>query len=140
MLTLSFGSFEKMLYDQAQLVMSYLEGYQIALESEAPEALKDRLLFSQVGCCLYRNFFSMSSYATRFQTAIQTLEYIAGSLSDPRGGFYCAEDADSEPSGADASSSHVKKGKTQDLYCGRLLTLDRGRLLCLARKRDSNVA
>ncbi|MCI0665306.1 MAG: thioredoxin domain-containing protein [Acidobacteria bacterium] len=57
--------FEKMLYDQAQLVRSYLEAYQIT-----------------------RDEF----YAT---IARQTLDYLTRDMSGKEGGFYSAEDAES---------------------------------------------
>ena len=59
--------FEKMLYDQAQLVLAYLEAAQLT---------GDR-------------FYS--------DVAIDTLEYVRRDLTDPGGGFYSAEDADSVP-------------------------------------------
>jgi len=59
--------FEKMLYDQAQLVLAYLEAAQVAGDA----------------------FFS--------DVAIDTLEYVRRDLTDPGGGFYSAEDADSVP-------------------------------------------
>jgi uncharacterized protein YyaL (SSP411 family) len=59
--------FEKMLYDQAQLVLACLEGAQ-ASGTE---------LFAEV--------------------AEDTLAYVMRDLRDPRGGFYSAEDADSLP-------------------------------------------
>ena len=58
--------FEKMLYDQTQLAGSYLDAYQITQND---------------------------SYA---QTAEQILAYLLRDLRDPGGGFYAAEDADSE--------------------------------------------
>ena len=57
--------FEKMLYDQAQLVTAYIEAYQIT----ANPALA--------------------------QTARETLDYVLRDLRHPEGGFYSAEDADS---------------------------------------------
>ncbi len=57
--------FEKMLYDQAQLVVAYLEAYQI---TQNPA-------FAQV--------------------ARETLDYVLRDLRHPQGGFYSAEDADS---------------------------------------------
>ncbi len=58
--------FEKMLYDQALLVIAYLEAYQITEET------------------FYR------------KTVEQTLEYVLRDLRGPEGAFYSAEDADSE--------------------------------------------
>ncbi len=57
--------FEKMLYDQAQLAISYLEAYQITGEE---------------------------LYAT---AARGILEYVLRDMTHPEGGFYSAEDADS---------------------------------------------
>ncbi len=59
--------FEKMLYDQAQLVLAYLEASQAA----------DDPLFAQI--------------------AEDTLQYVQRDMTDERGGFYSAEDADSVP-------------------------------------------
>jgi uncharacterized protein len=58
--------FEKMLYDQAMLGLSYLEAYQAG------------------GGPLYAS------------TAKEIFEYVARDLTAPEGGFYSAEDADSE--------------------------------------------
>ena len=57
--------FEKMLYDQAQLVVSYLEAFQIAGDE----------WFAEV--------------------ARRTLDYVLRDMTDGQGGFYSAEDADS---------------------------------------------
>jgi uncharacterized protein YyaL (SSP411 family) len=58
--------FEKMLYDQAMLALAYTEAYQL-------------------------------SRAPRFKiTAKETLDYVLRDLTSPEGGFYSAEDADSE--------------------------------------------
>ena len=59
--------FEKMLYDQAQLVLAYVE---------AAQATGDAFYMA---------------------VAEDTLEYVLRDLTDPEGGFYSAEDADSVP-------------------------------------------
>ncbi len=59
--------FEKMLYDQAQLVLAYAEAAQVTGEP----------------------FFA--------DVALDTLNYVRRDLADPAGGFYSAEDADSVP-------------------------------------------
>jgi len=58
--------FEKMLYDQALLALAYLEAYQFTRKEE---------------------------YA---QTAQKIFTYVLRDMTDARGGFYCAQDADSE--------------------------------------------
>ncbi len=57
--------FEKMLYDQAQLALSYLEAIQFQPEPMFTSVVRD------------------------------LLEYVRRDLTSPEGGFYCAEDADS---------------------------------------------
>jgi hypothetical protein len=59
--------FEKMLYDQAQLVLAYLEASQAGADP----------------------FFA--------QIAEDTLQYVRRDMTDAQGGFYSAEDADSVP-------------------------------------------
>ena len=59
--------FEKMLYDQAQLVLAYLEAFQATGDP----------------------FFA--------QIAEDTLQYVRRDMTDDAGGFYSAEDADSVP-------------------------------------------
>jgi uncharacterized protein len=59
--------FEKMLYDQAQLVLAYLEAAQATADP----------------------FFA--------QIAEDTLQYVRRDMTDEKGGFYSAEDADSLP-------------------------------------------
>ncbi len=75
--------FEKMLYDQAQLVLAYLE---------AAQATGD-------------DFFAA--------VAEDTLAYVARDLRDPAGGFHSAEDADSvppDPSSAAGDGGRKKEG------------------------------
>jgi uncharacterized protein YyaL (SSP411 family) len=73
--------FEKMLYDQAQLVLAYLE---------AAQATGD------------------SFYAA---VAEDTLAYVQRDMTDPGGGFYSAEDADSlPPEHAGAEGAHKSEG------------------------------
>jgi hypothetical protein len=62
----SLPHFEKMLYDQALLAIAYTEGYQATGKEE---------------------------YA---RTARETLDYVLRDMTDSLGGFYSAEDADSE--------------------------------------------
>ena len=57
--------FEKMLYDQAQLAIAYLEGFQISGRAGYADVARD------------------------------ILGYVRRDLRSPEGGFYCAEDADS---------------------------------------------
>jgi hypothetical protein len=59
--------FEKMLYDQAQLAISYLEAFQI------------------------------TQHETLARAARRTLDYVIRDMTAPEGGFYSAEDADSAP-------------------------------------------
>jgi len=58
--------FEKMLYDQASLMMAYTEAYQITKKQEYADVVRD------------------------------IFEYVTRDLSGPEGAFYSAEDADSE--------------------------------------------
>src|ERR687895_133606 len=74
--------FEKMLYDQAQLVLAYLEAAQLTGQGFWAEVAAD------------------------------TLEYVRRDLTHPEGGFYSAEDADSEPPTISASTDdHPQAGK-----------------------------
>ncbi|MDQ3213465.1 MAG: thioredoxin domain-containing protein [Acidobacteriota bacterium] len=90
--------FEKMLYDQAQLVLAYLE---------AAQATGDAF------------------YAT---VAEDTLEYVRRDMTDPGGAFYSAEDADSlPPEQADVPGAHKTEGAFyvwSDAEIGTLLGAD----------------
>ena len=73
--------FEKMLYDQAQLVLAYLEAAQIT----------GNRYFADI--------------------AADTLNYVRRDLTHPDGGFYSAEDADSvPPESAHEPSPHKREG------------------------------
>ena len=87
--------FEKMLYDQAQLVLAYLEAAQAG----------DDPFFAQI--------------------AEDTLQYVRRDMTDERGGFYSAEDADSVPGLETSSLNDLKPRAAQDRR--RVLRLDRGR-------------
>lgn len=75
--------FEKMLYDNAQLA------------------------------CLYLDAFLLSGKPEFAHVARDTIEYVLRDLAHPDGGFYCAEDADSE-------------GKEGKFYCWTLAELTAG--------------
>jgi uncharacterized protein YyaL (SSP411 family) len=73
--------FEKMLYDQAQLVLAYVEAAQLTGDA----------------------FFA--------DVATDTLDYVRRDLTDEGGGFFSAEDADSvPPEHAEAPNAHKMEG------------------------------
>ena len=73
--------FEKMLYDQAQLVLAFVEGAQVSGDPFYAEVAED------------------------------TLRYVMREMTDARGGFYSAEDADSvPPEHASDASAHKAEG------------------------------
>jgi uncharacterized protein YyaL (SSP411 family) len=72
--------FEKMLYDQAQLTLAYLEAGQLSTDS----------------------FFT--------DVAEDTLRYVMRQMTDEAGGFYSAEDADSIPPEAASPEAHKMEG------------------------------
>jgi uncharacterized protein YyaL (SSP411 family) len=73
--------FEKMLYDQAQLVLAYVEASQVSGDPFYAEVAEDTLL------------------------------YVMREMTDAGGGFYSAEDADSiPPEEAGSPSAHKKEG------------------------------
>ena len=73
--------FEKMLYDQAQLVLAYLEAAQAS------------------GDPFYLN------------VAEDTLRYVMREMTDADGGFYSAEDADSVPPERGRSARRAQDGR-----------------------------
>jgi len=72
--------FEKMLYDQAQLVLAFVEGAQVSGDPFYLEIAED------------------------------TLQYVQREMTDPVGGFYSAEDADSLPPEDAEAGGHKKEG------------------------------
>jgi uncharacterized protein len=76
--------FEKMLYDQAQIAQLYLDAHLVAknLEGTAPS--------------VPRNSGQRQSAALHAAVARDILDYVLRDLTHPDGGFYSAEDADSE--------------------------------------------
>ena len=73
--------FEKMLYDQAQLVLAFVEAAQLSGDPFYAEVAEDTLL------------------------------YVMREMTDEGGGFYSAEDADSiPPEDAESPSAHKKEG------------------------------
>jgi uncharacterized protein YyaL (SSP411 family) len=73
--------FEKMLYDQAQLAVAYLEAFQITREPVFEEVARD------------------------------TLDYVRRDMTAKEGGFFSAEDADSAPESADAQGAPPPKSE-----------------------------
>ena len=71
--------FEKMLYDQAQLAISYLEAFQITDDEFFADVSRD------------------------------TLEYVLRVMTRPKGGFYSAEDAESIPTESSESTPEQKE-------------------------------
>jgi uncharacterized protein YyaL (SSP411 family) len=76
--------FEKMLYDQAQLAVAYLEAFQITREPLFEEVARD------------------------------TLDYIRRDMTAKDGGFFSAEDADSEIPVAAVSEGRIGEGEKAD--------------------------
>lgn len=78
--------FEKMLYDNAQLIINYLQAYQ------------------NNGDPFFKN------------VAIETTEYVLRDMTHPKGGFYSAEDADSFPVDSDQISASEEKEKAEGAF------------------------
>src|ERR1700745_2439758 len=70
--------FEKMLYDQAQLAVAYLDAFQIARDQQYEAVARD------------------------------ILDYVARDMTSKEGGFFSAEDADSPVGAAGADRGHVE--------------------------------
>ena len=92
--------FEKMLYDQAQLVLAFVEAGQASGDPFFLEVAEDTLL------------------------------YVLREMTDPDGGFYCAEDADSVPPEQDGSRYGRRAPSPED---------GRG-VLSMARRRSRRAA
>lgn len=105
--------FEKMLYDQAQLVLAYLEAGQDLLDgsttegdcSIAPMRASSSILDTlsryapEVRDTVVSAASSTGALITReafFEVVRNTLDYVMRDLISPEGGFYAAEDADSK--------------------------------------------
>ena len=73
--------FEKMLYDNAQLIRVYLHAYQVLNSRKNPVA-------SAPGSDQQAEFYK--------RIAVETLEYVRREMLDESGGFYSTQDADSE--------------------------------------------
>jgi uncharacterized protein len=72
--------FEKMLYDQAQLAVAYLDAFQITKDKQYESVARD------------------------------VLDYVARDMTSKEGGFFSAEDADSPVVGIDAPSHKTAEG------------------------------
>ncbi|HJY19850.1 MAG TPA: thioredoxin domain-containing protein, partial [Chthoniobacterales bacterium] len=72
--------FEKMLYDQAQLALAYLDAFQITKDKQYESVARD------------------------------ILDYVARDMTSKEGGFFSAEDADSPVVGIDAPSHKTAEG------------------------------
>ncbi|MGH9946798.1 MAG: thioredoxin domain-containing protein [Pyrinomonadaceae bacterium] len=79
--------FEKMLYDNAQLIRVYLHLYQIA-RSEVQKPAQSKGETIEPPAAPVAKFFK--------RVAIETLEYVKREMMDESGGFYSSQDADSE--------------------------------------------
>ena len=94
--------FEKMLYDQAQIADVYLDAFQLTRREE---------------------------YAS---TVRSTLEYVLRDMTDPGGGFYSAEDADSPLPGQPGASGEGAFYLWTRHELIRILGESDGRLFCVA--------
>jgi uncharacterized protein len=95
--------FEKMLYDQAQLAVAYLDAFQI---------LGDPHLNPQVGIATReecREADAKAPVRVEFESvARDILDYVARDMTSKEGGFFSAEDADSPAGAAAGDPGHGK--------------------------------
>jgi uncharacterized protein YyaL (SSP411 family) len=100
--------FEKMLYDQAQLAVAYLDAYQI---------LGDPHLNPQVGIATgeeRREADTNAPVRVEFEAVARDIfDYVARDMTSKDGGFFSAEDADSPVVAADGLSA-VASAKADD--------------------------
>ena len=83
--------FEKMLYDQAQLVLAYLEAHDVLVTAD--------------------DATSRARAADYLAVAEDTLHYVARDMTSAAGGFFSAEDADSIPAAqAGREGAHATEG------------------------------
>ena len=82
--------FEKMLYDNAQLIRVYLHLYQIMKKSE--------VLSLESGVEVPAQDSRLTTQDSEFfkRVAVETLDYVKREMLDSHGGFYSSQDADSE--------------------------------------------
>ena len=97
--------FEKMLYDQAQLAVAYLDAVQI---------LRDPHLNPQVGIATgeeRREADAKAPVRVEFESvARDILDYVARDMTSKEGGFFSAEDADSPVVGIDDPGHKTAEG------------------------------
>jgi uncharacterized protein len=95
--------FEKMLYDQAQLAIAYLDAFQI---------LGDPYLNPQVGIAMReerREEDAKAPVRVEFEAvARDILDYVARDMTSKEGGFFSAEDADSPAVAGGGDPGHAK--------------------------------
>lgn len=90
--------FEKMLYDQAQLLESYVEAIQLLSTSSPVMKL----------CSNEKEQRELMAYIDEFKaTSKGIIKYVSRNLSDGKGALFAAEDADSLPF---EGASHTKEG------------------------------
>jgi uncharacterized protein YyaL (SSP411 family) len=82
--------FEKMLYDNAQLAQLYLDAYLVSREMEG------RVARSPEGKSKIERFVPLNESEKYADIARNILNYVLRDMTHPEGGFYSAEDADSE--------------------------------------------
>ena len=106
--------FEKMLYDQALLALTYLEAYQF-FNHLSPSGQTTSGISNEKSMALFTQKMA-KSYK---ETAIGILDYIIRDMQSKEGGFYSATDADSlvynpfreaRHSGLDPESRHSREG------------------------------